>query len=59
MKNSAKGLLAVHKNSQGEFYMVEQTTWDDVFHCEYVKVFEDGKLLVDEKLETIRKRLGN
>lgn len=57
-KKSAKGLLAVFKDEQGDFYLKEQTTWDEVNNCELKTVFKDGKLLVDHTLSEIRKRIN-
>lgn len=58
-KKSAKGLLAVFKDENGELYLKDEATWEEVRNCEFVKVFEDGKLLVDDSLSEIRKRLEN
>lgn len=57
-KNSAKGLVAVHKNDQGEFYLKDQVSWDEVSNCEFVPVFENGKLLNEVTLAEIRARLA-
>jgi nicotinamide phosphoribosyltransferase len=59
MKKSAKGLIAVYKNTQGQFVMKDQVTWKDVLDCEYKTVFEDGKLLIDDTLSAIRERVKN
>ena len=56
-KNSAKGLLAVFRTPQGELYMKNGATWNDVNNCEYRLVFENGHLLVDDTLANIRQRL--
>ena len=57
-KNSAKGLVAVYKNTQGEFYLKDQVSWNEVNHCELIPVFENGTLLNEVTLAEIRKRLG-
>lgn len=57
-KNSAKGLVAVYKNAQGEFYLKDQVSWNEVNHCELVPVFENGCLLNEVTLAEIRARLG-
>ena len=57
-KNSAKGLVAVYKNTQGEFYLKDQVSWNEVNHCELIPVFENGALLNEVTLAEIRKRLG-
>lgn len=57
-KNSAKGLVAVFKNEQGDFYLKDQASWDEVNDCEFIEVFENGKLLCDTSLAEIRARLA-
>lgn len=57
-KNSAKGLVAVFKNEQGDFYLKDQASWADVNDCEFIEVFENGKLLCDVSLAEIRARLA-
>ena len=56
-KRSARGLLAVARDSNGTLTLEEQTTWDRVKDCEFEPVFADGTLLRDEKLADIRARL--
>jgi nicotinamide phosphoribosyltransferase len=58
-KNSAKGLVAVYKDEQGEFYLKDQVSWNEVNHCELLPVFENGKLLNEVTLAQIRTRLAN
>ncbi|PFH04517.1 nicotinamide phosphoribosyltransferase [Collimonas sp. PA-H2] len=57
-KNSAKGLVAVYKNDQGEFYLKDQVSWNEVNNCEFVPVFENGKLLNEVTLTEVRERLA-
>jgi len=57
-KNSAKGLVAVYKNDQGEFYLKDQVSWNEVNDCEFVPVFENGKLLNEVTLTEVRERLA-
>ncbi|MEB0010944.1 nicotinate phosphoribosyltransferase [Glaciimonas sp. Gout2] len=57
-KNSAKGLVAVFKNDQGKFYLRDQVSWNEVNNCEFVPVFENGKLLNEVTLTEVRKRLA-
>lgn len=57
-KNSAKGLVAVFKDENGEFYLKDQASWDEVNNCEFIEVFQDGKLLNDASLAEIRARLA-
>ena len=58
-KRSAKGLLAVYKNEDGTLRLKDQATKAEAFNCAFQKVFEDGKLLVDDKLADIRIRVKN
>lgn len=63
-KKSAKGLLAVHKNSEGEYVLRDQVTWDEVNSekNELKLVFRDGEFFnqttYDEIRERIDKQLG-
>lgn len=58
-KKSAKGLLAVYKNTvTGDFELVDQVSWNEVNNCELKTVFKDGKLIVDQSLSEIRERLN-
>lgn len=56
-KKSAKGLTAVFKDSNGELYLKDQATWDEVNNCEFVRVFENGVLLKDYSLQQVRDNL--
>jgi nicotinamide phosphoribosyltransferase len=57
-KKSAKGLTAVFKDENGEFYLKDQATWDEVRNCEFVPVFKDGVLLKDYTLSEVRENLA-
>jgi nicotinamide phosphoribosyltransferase len=57
-KKSAKGLTAVFKDGNGDFYLKDQATWDEIMNCELKPVFKDGKLLIDHKLSEIRERIN-
>jgi nicotinamide phosphoribosyltransferase len=57
-KNSAKGLVAVYKNAQGEFYLKDQASWSDVYNCEFISVFENSKILNEVSLAEVRARLA-
>jgi len=57
-KKSAKGLTAVFKDANGEFYLKDQATWEEVNNCEFVKVFENGELLKDWTLQQVRNNLA-
>lgn len=58
MKKSAKGLTAVFKDENGVLYLKDRTTFDEVLNCEFVKVFEDGKLVKDWTLQEVRDNLA-
>ncbi len=57
-KKSAKGLTAVFKDKDGEYYLKDQATWDEINNCELKTVFKDGKILVDHSLSEIRERIN-
>jgi nicotinamide phosphoribosyltransferase len=57
-KKSAKGLTAVFKDENGEFYLKDQATWEEVLNCEFVKVFENGVLMKDYTLQEVRDNLA-
>lgn len=57
-KKSARGLTAVFKDENGEFYLKDKATWEEVENCELKEVFRDGKLLIDQPLSEIRQRLN-
>jgi len=56
-KRSARGLLAVFRDEDGELHLEERTTWERVRNCAFEPVFRDGELLRDETLTEIRRRL--
>lgn len=56
-KKSAKGLLAVFKDENGELYLKDQATWSEVHNCEFNIVFDDGKLYSEQSLSEIRERV--
>ena len=58
MKKSAKGLTAVFKDENGVLYLKDRATFDEVLNCEFVKVFEDGKLVKDWTLQEVRDNLA-
>jgi len=57
-KKSAKGLTAVFKDDNGEFYLKDQATWEEVLNCEFVKVFENGKITKEYSLSEVRQNLA-
>ena len=58
-KKSAKGLLQIFKNAEGEYELKDQCTWEEEAQGELKEVFRDGKLLIDYSLAEIRERLKN
>lgn len=57
MKNSLKGIPAVFKTVDGSYSVVETDRPELLDACDFQKVFEDGRLLVDEKFSSIRERV--
>lgn len=55
-KKSAKGLIKIELD-EGEFKLIDQVTWDQEKTGELKEVFKDGKLLIDQSLKEIRKRI--
>lgn len=58
LKKSAKGLIAVYEDANGDFYMKDQATWGEVKNCAFVQVFADGILTHDQTLSEIRERVA-
>ena len=61
-KKSQKGCCIVYEDEDGEYNYTDEHDWLTASHSYLQKlrpVFRDGKLLVDESLETIRTRLNN
>lgn len=58
-KKSAKGLLAVFKDANDEYFLVDECdkTWANT--GELQPVFRDGKILVEETLSEIRERVSS
>lgn len=54
LKKSAKGLTAVFKNEDSEFYLKDQATWDEVKNCEFVKVCSNSKMTREWTLAEVR-----
>ncbi|WGD33557.1 nicotinate phosphoribosyltransferase [Olleya sp. YS] len=55
-KKSAKGLIKIEKEN-GNYKLVDQVSWYEEQKGELNEVFRDGKLLVDDSLDEIRKRI--
>lgn len=58
MKKSAKGLLAVFKDENNEYYLKDQATWEDVNNCEFKIVFKNSKMYNQTTLTKIRNLLN-
>lgn len=61
-KKSHKGIPAVYRTEESteanpEYFVVQGATPEQLANCALQKTFSDGKLLVDEKFETIRERV--
>jgi nicotinamide phosphoribosyltransferase len=60
-KKSQRGCVMVSKNNDGTYSFSDGYNWDETDN-EYNAlrpIFRDGKMLVDENLQTIRERLNN
>jgi len=55
-KKSAKGLIKIEKED-GVYTLVDQVSWEEEQKGELREVFRDGKLLIDDNLSEIRKRI--
>lgn len=56
-KKSAKGLMQIYKDAQGNYQLKDQCTWQEEQGGELREVFRDGKLLIDDSLADIRARV--
>ena len=55
-KKSARGLIKIIKE-EGAYKMLDQVSWKEEAEGELKEMFRDGKILVEEKLSEIRKRV--
>ena len=55
-KKSAKGLIKIEKEN-GTYKLVDQVSWEEEKQGELKEVFRDGKLLINDSLAEIRKRI--
>lgn len=55
-KKSAKGLIKIEKDNE-VYKLIDQVTWNEEQKGELKEVFRDGKLLIDDNLSEIRKRV--
>ncbi len=58
-KKSAKGLLAVVKNKDGEYELVDQTMWAIARNCELKTIYQNGVFNNETTLTEIRQRLNS
>lgn len=58
IKKSAKGLLAVFKDEEGEYYLNDQCDYETESVGELIPAFQNGILLFDHKLSEIRDRIS-
>jgi nicotinamide phosphoribosyltransferase len=56
-KKSAKGLIQVLQNGDGDYLMRDQVSWSDEDDSELVTVFENGSILSKDTFEELRNRL--
>lgn len=56
-KKSARGLLQVYRNTEGNLVLKDRCTWEEEAAGELKPVFRDGALLVDWTLAEIRERV--
>lgn len=57
LKKSAKGLLCVVVDENGEYVLMDEVSEDTEKLGSLLPVFENGKLLIDWKLSEIRERI--
>ena len=57
LKKSARGLLAVDRNADGDLQLIEQASWTQVTNCAFEPVFRNSQVLRTETLAAIRHRL--
>lgn len=57
MKNSARGLLRVQKDMNGELILLDQRSMEEEQQGELKLVFQDGKLLRETTIAQVRERL--
>jgi nicotinamide phosphoribosyltransferase len=57
-KKSARGLIAVHEDENGELYIKDQCTWEEEKGGVMQVIFENGEFFNQTTLTEIRKRIG-
>jgi nicotinamide phosphoribosyltransferase len=58
VKKSARGLIAVHEDENGELYIKDQCTWEEEKQGVMQVIFENGEFFNQTTLTEIRKRIG-
>lgn len=56
-KKSARGLVAVHKDENGELYLKDRVDWNEFNNSELQLIIEDGKFVKETNLTEIRRKL--
>jgi len=57
-KKSARGLIAVHEDENGELYIKDQCTWEEEKQGVMQVIFENGEFYNQTTLTEIRRRIG-
>ena len=56
-KKSLKGLVSVHKDNGGKYYVKDQQSWEEENIGELELIYEDGKFIKEVSLSEIRDRI--
>lgn len=56
-KTSLRGLVAVFKDENGNYYAKDRATWEEVMNCELKMLFNNSKLLYETNLTEMRGRV--
>lgn len=57
MKNSLRGIPAVYFMEDGKYEVFDGMVPEDLDNCAFRKIYSNGRLLIEEDFETIRKRV--
>lgn len=57
-KKSARGMVAVYKDKDGEYYLKDGATLEEMMNCELKVVFRDSQLIKDWTLQEVRDNLA-
>lgn len=58
-KNSARGITAVFKNEQGDYYLKDRATMEEFENCELATVYENSRVNVYGDMRIIRKLIND